>query len=1131
MTIDDLDVRLTIDHRNLDDLDIFLRSPDGTLIELSTDNGADGNTYLSTIFDDEATIAIDDVAASPPFFGRHRPEAALNVFDGTDAIGTWQLQVTDDTIGGLDATLLFWELRINENLDPQLTITGPGGELATNDDALNGVLDSAIVDVVVPTTGSYTFTVNRISDTIGSFTLEAGIYESTVPLETEPTTNLDPLRVAGGNVAVRGIGNGVAATDVYTATLVAGEAVTLAATTPGGFYGPGLQVSGPGGFSTSDALFQSGPGFDSVLLFTAPETAIYTFTVDYPPGADFANVISTGSYALSLAISDNANNNSIPNARPISAFDYRNPVETTSLVYNLTGVEGLWRGEIDAASDVDFFHLGQLEAGELIRMTVQREGASQLFPFTLLANSAGQVIGGAQSLRFDPVSGVAVFERIISQADDYYLVVGPEPVTVGAPTLSTGPYLLFYSSFPSVEDAYEQNDSKAEVDAAASGAVNSPNLGTVGEVTVISDLAMMEDSEDWFRFDTATTGVRGDYVRILFDHSEGNLNLEVLDDSGTVIRRSQTVSDNERVSFQGLPAGTYYARVYGNGGARNPAYSLRIQIGSPDHRLLSAPFTTDAQYTLNYQLTGVAASSSEQLQEGENVLIVITPSSGPGPFELLFDVTRVGSMADQTRTQYDLLGNPSRETDALGRDTTYIYDDLGRLLVVDGPQIGDASGYTYDGNDNLIQVTDTAFGAGTTGYTYDALDRLRTITLPGSLGTIGYTYDLTDRVTSITYPDSTLVSYTYDAAGRLKTVTEGTDVTTYTYYPDGLMKTVTLPNNITSTYTYDVYGRITDLVYTNTVPEVVTGFHYTLDANGNRTGVDIERSGITSSYVYGYDALDRLVTAEYPDGQVVTYTYDDNGNRLSTSIDPDGTGAAVAVVETYHYGQDNRLESITDDLGNPVKEFFYDPRGNVVMMVTPTDTVHYEYDYRNLLTAVEDGTNRIEYIYDGNGDRIAKVVNGERTTFVNDPNREFTQVLLELDDAGAVEASYTYGDGRIRGLLPGETNPAYYIIDAIGSTSDLTNSSASVLQSYSYDAFGSTRVVDAGGVAASVTNEFLFAGERIEHETDFSFNRARYYDPATGRFQAKDPSGFFDCFRSVSCLSWMVPIGYAASSG
>jgi RHS repeat-associated protein len=1105
LTISDLDVALWIDHRNTSDLNIFLVSPSGTRIELSTDNGGTGNHYLNTIFDDQAATAI--TAGAAPFWGRYRPETPLSVLNGTDAAGTWRLEVQDDTAGNSpDGLLRGWAIRVNQGLDAALTITAPDGSvLAANGSAMSGVRDAAVVSVTAPTTGRYLFKVGNQNLNVGSYTLEAGIYDASVPNEGGDTTDLDPVRAANGNVAVLGLGDGIGQEDLYTITLNAGEAVNVAGSTPGGFYSPQIRVVGPGGFDPG--LPYGGPNLDTVQMFTAPTTGTYTITVKYALASNYVDVISTGSYALTVSLSDTANNDTAATARPISTFDYQNPVPGTSWLYGTTGPQGVWRGTIDPAGEADWFAIGQLEAGQLIRAYVQREGASQVFPAVLLVDSSNQIVVGSGPLRSPGLEGIAYFETIVGQADDYYLVVVGDATVSGGSTWSSGAYHLFYADFGVTEDAYEQNDSKEQVDGRPVGAANSPNLGVVGQVTKIDNLAMMEDTEDWFRFQTTSTGTRGDYVRIQFAHAKGNLNLDLLDADGNLLRRSQEIGDNELVTLHGLAAGTYYARVWGHNGARNPQYSLRIQSGAPDQRLISPPYTTDAAYAFSYQIGADAGSSSVTLQSGVNQLVITTASGGAEPFEMIFPVTRVGSMAEQEDYQYDALGNLSRRTDALGRDTVYQFDALGRISWADGPALGDATQFEYDANGNLTQMID--LGVGTTEYEYDELDRLTKIIMPNGLGTVQYGYDAAGRVASITYPDGSSVGYAYNAAGQLWTVIDGSDVTTYTYNAAGQLATMTMPNGVLATYVFDQYGRLTELAYTKDAA-VVTSFHYTLDANGNRTQMDVTRASGTASYGYGYDALNRLVRAEYPDGSVVLYTYDDNGNRLSTSTDPDGAGPQPAVVENYHYGYDNRLESITDPGGTMVKRFEYDPRGNVVLMVTPTDTTRYEYDYRNLLTIVENSTTRTEYVYDGNGDRVAQFVNGVRTNFVNDPNRDYTQVLAELNSAGVAQSRYTYGLGRVAGQLPGQANPAYYVADALGSTTDLVDPTGTVLNSYGYDAFGALRMPSPAGGSEAVANSFLFTGEQSEAASGIGYLRARYYDSATGRFLSKDPANFDD---------------------
>ncbi len=70
---------------------------------------------------------------------------------------------------------------------------------------------------------------------------------------------------------------------------------------------------------------------------------------------------------------------------------------------------------------------------------------------------------------------------------------------------------------------------------------------------------------------------------------------------------------------------------------------------------------------------------------------------------------------------------------------------------------------------------------------------------------------------------------------------------------------------------------------------------------------------------------------------------------------------------------------------------------------------------------------------------------------------------------------------------------------------------------YAYDSFGN--VTTSTG---SVRNPFFFAGREYDNETSLYFNRARYYNPLSGRFISEDPLGFVG--GSVNFY------GYAANS-
>jgi subtilisin-like proprotein convertase family protein len=101
MLICDLDVLVDIRHPSAVDLQLSLQGPGGQSIMLSVgdpyEQYSEGQDYDSTVFDDEATVRIQDAMA--PFSGSFQPLHALAAFDGQDAYGIWQLQVLDMCYG------------------------------------------------------------------------------------------------------------------------------------------------------------------------------------------------------------------------------------------------------------------------------------------------------------------------------------------------------------------------------------------------------------------------------------------------------------------------------------------------------------------------------------------------------------------------------------------------------------------------------------------------------------------------------------------------------------------------------------------------------------------------------------------------------------------------------------------------------------------------------------------------------------------------------------------------------------------------------------------------------------------------------------------------------------------------
>lgn len=104
LTIDS--VCLTINHLLSSDVDIYLISPNGVQIQLSTDNGG-GSNYTNTCFTPTASTLI--TAGNSPFTGKFRPEGNFANFAGSQTNGNWQLKVVDDN-GFFTGSLIEWSI-------------------------------------------------------------------------------------------------------------------------------------------------------------------------------------------------------------------------------------------------------------------------------------------------------------------------------------------------------------------------------------------------------------------------------------------------------------------------------------------------------------------------------------------------------------------------------------------------------------------------------------------------------------------------------------------------------------------------------------------------------------------------------------------------------------------------------------------------------------------------------------------------------------------------------------------------------------------------------------------------------------------------------------------------------------
>ena len=126
--------------------------------------------------------------------------------------------------------------------------------------------------------------------------------------------------------------------------------------------------------------------------------------------------------------------------------------------------------------------------------------------------------------------------------------------------------------------------------------------------------------------------------------------------------------------------------------------------------------------------------------------------------------------------------------------------------------------------------------------------------------------------------------------------------------------------------------------------------------------------------------------------------------------------------------------------------FGYDNNGNT----TTESARQYIYNQNQRLIQVNDGAMTANYTYNGNGQRVKKVVNGTTTIFHYSLNG---QIIAESNSAGTITAEYVYLNGQPLAKIEG-ANTYYYHNDHLGTPQKMTDASGTVVWSADYKPFG-----------------------------------------------------------------------------
>jgi RHS repeat-associated protein len=540
---------------------------------------------------------------------------------------------------------------------------------------------------------------------------------------------------------------------------------------------------------------------------------------------------------------------------------------------------------------------------------------------------------------------------------------------------------------------------------------------------------------------------------------------------------------------------------------------------------------------------------------------VVNAYDGDGRLSTVTQGNRVRSYT------YDGEGRLQSATDALGRTEYYTYDAHGRLaghMLRDRRVVQ----YGYDAAGNLTSITPPARPAHRFGFTETNQTETYTAPDAGQgAPTTTLSYGLDGQLTHVQRPDGSFIATAYDAAGRRRSVTLPGDTVTYTYNAQtGRLATARGPGGVTLGYTWDgglltrvqwsgpvagtldirydtelrvaahklngadsvgyrfdadgllvgagllnitrgaqvglplgttlggittsqAYNRYGDRVRLDATFGADTLFRaaYETDAAGRITGVAERIGADTRTWAFAYDSAGRLAAVTRDGAAYRAYEYDANGNRVR-EVTPAGVVTGTVDVQ-------DRLRTWGD------AAYGYTAAGDLATRAVGADTTRYRYDAQGNLREVRlpDG-RRVEYLVDAENRRAGVRVDGAHTqsfVWLDD-----LRVAAELDGAGRVVSRFVYDEGANVPAYMARGGRTYRLVsDHLGSVRLVVDAqTGQVAQRIDYDPYGRVLADDNPGF-----QPFGYAGGLADHRTGLVRFGARDYDPAAGRWTARDP--------------------------
>ncbi len=447
---------------------------------------------------------------------------------------------------------------------------------------------------------------------------------------------------------------------------------------------------------------------------------------------------------------------------------------------------------------------------------------------------------------------------------------------------------------------------------------------------------------------------------------------------------------------------------------------------------------------------------------------------------------------------YDGYGRMTSRTDPKGNAWGYAYNSNDEVVTATSPVSGNGvttpytTSYDHDGNGNVVEVTvknvndlDVTNADIVTTYDYDPMNRLTEI-VRDSTGldvTTQWVYDANGNAVTEFTPEyfggdtDNIVETVYDERDAVfKTVRSNVLTTRYDVDANLNITGVLIAEGTTDereyAYTYDGFSRLATAL---TPDNTLTTLTYT--PRGQVASRVVTQGGSTLySAAYTYDARGRLVTEKVgADGSGMRYTYT-NASQVRTTIDPDNA------ITTYAYDGVYRLHTATDALGNKQTNA-YDANSNVLTATqydvngaggsNQTLTTTYGYDNLDRVKSITDHASHVTgFTYDSRGNRI------QTTDARNDYTRAIYDALSRLEgedhynSVGTLVASTSQSrdlNSRLESRTDPLSNATTYAYNSLDWLTSITYPDTGVVQFSDFDAVGNPKTItDPNGTVVDI---------------------------------------------------------------